>query len=147
MVRVGGDIQIRAAAGFVPLHDAVPVHLVLRWVDVGEVSGRRDFAGVEERVGGDVVVGEKLGFEVLGEVVKGGAGVGEVGIAACVFWGEGVGAQEGEGGAARVEGGVDVEEGVALWYCSARWLAYLEVLRDRGRGRDEDIFVELIGAI
>ena len=67
-----------------------------------------------ERVAAGVVVVVEALFEGGREEGVGGARVGEVGVAAVVGGWEGGGAEEGEARAAGVEGGVDVEEGVAL---------------------------------
>lgn len=50
----------------------------------------------------DVVVGDELLLEGGGEVEKGGAGVGELGVTACALGRELDGAKEGEAGAAEV---------------------------------------------
>lgn len=62
----------------------------------------------------DVVAFIKFGFQVGREVRVRGAGVCELGVAAVSRRREFVRAEEGEAGAAGVEGGVDVEEAVAL---------------------------------
>lgn len=87
---------------------------MLRWVEIGEVSWGAEFAGVEEGVGRGVVIGLELVFERGWQSRIGVASVGEEGGAACPWGWDGVGEEEGVGGAAGVEGGVDVPEGVAL---------------------------------
>ena len=66
-------------------------------------------------VAAGVLVVVELLFEGFREAGVGGAGVGEVGVAAVAGGREFGGTEEGEAGATWVEGGVDVEEGVALW--------------------------------
>jgi hypothetical protein len=55
-----------------------------------------------EGVAADVVVGDELLLERGGEVEESGAGVGELGVAACALWWKLDGAEEGEAGAAEV---------------------------------------------
>lgn len=69
---------------------------------------------VPERVADDVVVRDEFVLEMGGQGGEGGATVGEFGVAACAAGREFVRAEEGVARAAGVEGGVYVEEGVAL---------------------------------
>ena len=63
----------------------------------------------------DVVGCDEMVFEIWVQIRKGGAGVGEISVAAVAGWGKFVGAKKGEAGATRIEGGVDVEEVVTLF--------------------------------
>jgi len=101
----------------VDLQDAVAAEgegLRVDVFEVGAVFWGGFFARVHEAVGADVVVLFEVGEEGGGEVGAGGAGVGEVGVAAVAGGREFVGAEERVTGAAGVEGGVDVEDAVAL---------------------------------
>ena len=81
---------------------------------LGEELRRPELARLRVRVGADVVLGQEGGFERLGEGGEGGAGVGELGGAACVWGWEDGGAEEAVGGAAGVVARVAVEEAVTL---------------------------------
>ena len=56
MVEVRGDVQIHAIGWFVWLDEAVSVHFVLCWIDIGEEIWCGSFAGVMEGVCADVFV-------------------------------------------------------------------------------------------
>lgn len=83
-------------------------------VDVAEELGARHLAAVHQRVRGHIVVALQIRARRGRQRVPRSARVGEVGGAAGARGGQARSAQQGEGGAARVEGRVDVEEGVAF---------------------------------
>ena len=56
MVRVCGDVEVRAPGRLVALHDAVSVHLELCRVEVGEEVRRGRLSAVVQRVRRCVVV-------------------------------------------------------------------------------------------
>lgn len=114
MMGVRRNVQIHPTRRLVQLGDFMHVHGLRGDVDVLEEVGRGELARVGHAVRGRVVVLQQLGFERGRELVEGGARVGEVGVAAVARRGQLVGAEERVGGAPRVEGAVDVEEGVSL---------------------------------
>lgn len=117
VVQVVCDVHVRPARGLVDLQDAVAAEGERFGVDVAEVGavgGRGFFARVHQTVCADVVVLLEGRQQRRWEVGERCAGVGEVGVAAMAGRWEFVCAEERVACAPRVEGGVDVEDAVAL---------------------------------
>jgi len=117
VVQVVCDVEVLPAGWLVGLEDAVAAEGGGFGVDVTEVRAvgwSGFFARVHEVMGADVIVLGEVEQEGGREVGGGGAGVGEIGVAAVAGGWELVGAQERVACAAGVEGGVDVEDAIAL---------------------------------
>lgn len=70
MMNVGRNVQIHTVRCLVALHQFVPSHRIIERVELGKGLGGGYFARVVHGVASNVVFGQQLLFELLGEIVK-----------------------------------------------------------------------------
>ncbi len=104
VVRVGCDIDVSPAAGFVHLNQLVACHPAgVRRVEVLEELGRAELSGLCDGMVHGVVLLQQLPLQGRVQVVPGRARVGKVSVAAVARWRNFHGAKKREAGSSGVE--------------------------------------------
>ena len=114
MVQMGADVKVRAAAALVDLDKTMASHGKLAGVHILEVLGGTELAGLGEGVAADVAVLDELLLQGVGQVNKGGASVGKLGMTTGTLWGKFDSAKEREARPTEVVAGISMEKLVAL---------------------------------
>lgn len=114
VVTVRRNKQVHPPAGLMELGDFVLAHRVLRRLKLCKEFRASLFAGIPERVSGDVILRKEFLLPPLGKLIPCRTRVGKVSVAARFQWRDLVGQEDGVTCSLGVEAAVDMEERVAL---------------------------------